>query len=88
MIDRLRRMLRGPDPIEDLISAYLDVASDTGLEGVEQRLRSAGVDVDELRTVRETSQLLRSIGTVKAPRSFALTPGDVGGSGLFGGRGR
>ena len=74
MIDRLRRMIRGPDPVEDLISAYLDATSDTELEGVEQRLRAAGVDVDELRTVRETSRLLRSIGTVEAPRSFALTP--------------
>ena len=81
MIDRLRRMIRGPDPVEDLISAYLDATSDTELEGVEQRLRAAGVDVDELRTVRETAQLLRSIGTVEAPRSFALTPGDVGDQG-------
>ncbi|MXZ03394.1 MAG: hypothetical protein F4Y88_06905 [Chloroflexi bacterium] len=74
MIDRLLRMVRGPDPVEDLISAYLDATSDTELEGVEERLRAAGVDVDELRTVRETAQLLRSIGTVEAPRSFALTP--------------
>ena len=73
VIDRLRRMIRGPDPVEDLISAYLDATSDAELEGVEQRLRAAGVDVDELRTVRETSQLLRSIGTVEAPRSFAIT---------------
>ena len=74
VIDRLRRMIRGPDPVEDLISAYLDATSDAELEGVEQRLRAAGVDVDELRTVRETSRLLGSIGTVEAPRSFALTP--------------
>ena len=74
MIDRLRRMIRGPDPVEDLIAAYLDAMSDAELEVVEQRLRAAGVDVDELRTVRETSQLLRSVGTVEAPRSFALTP--------------
>lgn len=67
-------MIRGPDPVEDLISAYLDATSDTQLGGVEQRLRAAGVDVDELRTVRETSRMLRSIGTVEAPRSFALTP--------------
>jgi len=74
VIDRLRRMVRGPDPIEDLIAAYLDASSDSELERVEQRLRASGVDVDELRTVRETSQLLRSIDTVQAPRSFALTP--------------
>ena len=74
MIDRLRRMIRGPDPVEDLISAYLDATSEIELEGVEQRLRAAGVDVDELRTVRETAQLLRSLDTIEAPRSFALTP--------------
>ena len=74
MIDRLRRMIRGPDPVENLISAYLDVTSDIELEGVEQRLRAAGVDVDELRTVPETAQLLRSLDTIEAPRSFALTP--------------
>ena len=67
-------MIRGPDPVENLISAYLDVTSDIELEGVEQRLRAAGVDVDELRTVRETAQLLRSLDTIEAPRSFALTP--------------
>lgn len=74
VIDRLRRMIRGPNPVEDLISAYLDATSETDLADVEQRLHAAGVDVDELRTVRETSQLLRSVGTVEAPRSFALTP--------------
>lgn len=74
MIDRLRRMIRGTDPVDDLISAYLGATGDTELEGVEKRLRASGVDVDELRTVRETAQLLRSTGTVEAPRSFALTP--------------
>ena len=84
VIDRLRRMIRGDDPIEDLISAYLDASSDSELERVEQRLRAAGVDVDELRTVRETSRLLRSIDTVEAPRSFALTPETLANQGYSG----
>ena len=74
MIDWLRRLIRGPDHVEDLISAYLDAPNEMDLDRIEERLRAAGVDVDELRSVRQTSQLLRSTETVEAPRSYALTP--------------
>ena len=74
MIDRIRRMMRGTEPVEELVSAYVDAGSDEEVERVEGRLRAAGVDVEELRTVRETARMLRSVGTVEVPRSFALTP--------------
>ena len=67
-------MIGGPDHVEDLIAAYLDAENEAGLLRIEESLRTAGVDVDELRTARETSRLLRSLDTVEAPRSYALTP--------------
>ena len=74
MIGWLRRWFRREDSVEDLISAYVDSGDDADdLSQVESRLRASGVDVDELRSVRETSTMLRGLDTVEAPKSYALT---------------
>ena len=70
----LRRVFWREDPVEDLVSAYLDAPDGPELARLEARLRDADVDVDELKSVRETSNLLRSLDTIEAPRSYALTP--------------
>ena len=74
MIERLRRLFGRSDPLDDLIASYHDAPSDEELAHIEDRLRAAGVDIEELRSVRETTRLLKSAETVEAPRSFALTP--------------
>ena len=74
MIRWLRKVFTRDDPVEDLISAYVDSDESAELKQVEQRLREAGVDVEELRSVRETANLLSGLDTVEAPKSYALTP--------------
>ena len=74
MIDRLRKLLGRSDPAEDLISAYVDSSGETDPDRIEELLNASGVDLADARSIRETSQLLRSLDTVEAPRSYALTP--------------
>ncbi len=74
MIEFWRRLFAKEDPVEDLISAYVDSEDGSDIPGVEERLRAAGVDVEELRVMRETSRMLRGLDTIEAPRSYALTP--------------
>lgn len=74
MIERLKRLFGRPDPAEDLISAYVDSTDGSDPDRIEEMLRSSGVDVEDARSVRETSQILRSLDTIEAPRSYALTP--------------
>lgn len=74
VIGWLRRLFAREDPAEDLISAYVDSDDADELPQVESRLRAGGVDVDELRSVRETAMMLRGLDTVEAPKSYALTP--------------
>ena len=74
LIEWLKRLFGRSDPTEDLISAYVDSTDEAEPERIEEMLSGSGVDVDDARSVRETSQLLRSLNTVEAPRSYALTP--------------
>ena len=74
MIDWLRRAIRRTDQLDNIIAEYHDATSEDDLQRIEQRLHAHGVDLDQLRTVRETSRLLRSLDTVQAPRSYTLTP--------------
>lgn len=74
VIGWLRRLFAREDPAEDLISAYVDSDDADELPQVESRLRAGDVDVDELRSVRETAMMLRGLDTVEAPKSYALTP--------------
>ncbi len=74
LIDRLQRLFGRDDPVEDLISAYVDASDEIDRALIEDRLRLAGADLDEIRSLRETSQMLRGIDTVEAPRSYVLTP--------------
>ena len=74
MIGWLRRLFAREDPVEDLISAYVDSDDANALPQVESRLRDSDVDVEELRSVRETAMMLRDLDTVEAPKSYALTP--------------
>ncbi len=74
MIDRLKRLFGRSDSAEDLISAYVDSTDESDPDRIEEMLRSSGVDVEDARSVRETSQLLRSLDTIEAPRSYVLTP--------------
>ena len=74
MIDRLRKLLGRSDPAEDLISAYVDSSGETDPDRIEELLNASGVDLADARSIREISQLLRSLDTVEAPRSYALTP--------------
>ena len=74
MIDRLRRLFGRSDPADDLISAYVDSSGETDPDRIEDLLSASGVDLADARSIRETSQLLRSLDTMEAPRSYALTP--------------
>ena len=74
MIERLKRLFSRSDPTEDLVSAYVDSPDETDPDRIEEMLRASGVDVEDARSVRETSRLLRSLDAVEAPRSYALTP--------------
>ena len=74
LIERLKRLFGRSDPNEDLISAYIDSTDEAEPGRIEEMLRASGVDVENARSVRETSRLLRSLDTVQAPRSYALTP--------------
>ena len=74
LIERLKRLFGRSDPSDDLISAYVDSTDEAEPDRMEEMLRASGVDVDDARSVRETSRLLRSVDTVEAPRSYALTP--------------
>ena len=74
MIDRLRRLFSREDPTEDLISAYVDTEDEIERARIQKQLRSTNADLDDLQSLRDTSRMLRSVDTVEAPRSYALTP--------------
>ncbi len=75
MIEMIRRLWRRSDRDDNAISDYLaSGASPELLERLETTLAQAGHDIDELREIRQTAELMRSIDTLEAPRSYALTP--------------
>lgn len=73
MIDWLRRLFSRTDPVEDLVSAYVDADDVAERALIEDRLLAVGADLDEVKAIRATSRMLRGVATVEAPRSYALT---------------
>ncbi len=73
MIDWLRRLFSRTDPVEDLVSAYVDADDEAERALIEDRLLAVGADLDEVKAIRATSRMLRGVATVEAPRSYALT---------------
>ncbi len=70
---------RFPDITDELLSAYIDNAvSESERVLVEAALREDSTVAWRLATLRETVQLLRSLPVIQAPRSFVLTPEQVG----------
>ncbi len=62
----------------ELLSAYLDDQLDNTIRtNLEQRLSTDAQLHSELAELRATTQLLRTLTPVEAPRSFALNPEDV-----------
>ena len=76
MIDRLRRLFRRDeaDPVEDLVSQYVDSESEFDRARIVSNLHGSGIDAEDLQSIREVAEMLRSSDTVEAPRSYALTP--------------
>ncbi len=76
MIGRLRRLFRRDeaDPVEDLVSQYVDSESEFDRAHIESNLHGSGIDAEDLQSIREVAEMLRSSDTVEAPRSYALTP--------------
>jgi anti-sigma factor RsiW len=70
---------RFPEITDELLSAYIDNAiSDNERALIEAALREDSAVAWRLATLRETVQLLRALPMLQAPRSFALTPEQVG----------
>ncbi len=63
----------------ELLSAYLDgILADEELHTLEQRLQSEPDLQREFRGLQQTVALVKTLPTLKAPRSFTLTPEMIG----------
>lgn len=70
---------RFPEITDELLSAYIDNAvSESERALIEAALREDNSVAWRMATLRETVQLLRALPVLQAPRSFALTPEQVG----------
>lgn len=73
---------RFPEITDELLSAYIDNAvSDAERLQVERAAQEDGAVAWRLATLRETVQLLRALPVLSAPRSFVLTPEQLGQTG-------